>query len=81
MHSTDERMCEVIGCGASAHWFVASEFDGQAHEQYLCHPHWRSVLANKHHHVLRWFPLNPHDDHDIEKPPPGVMTTETPVGV
>ena len=70
----EERMCEVIGCEAPANWFVASESDGQAHEQYLCHPHWRFLLANKRHHVHRWVPLNPHDVHSVEEPTAGTMT-------
>lgn len=77
----EARRCEVIGCEAAANWFVASEFDGQAHEQYLCHPHWRYLLGNMHHHILRWMPLNPHDVHPIEQPPATAMSVETPFGV
>lgn len=77
----EERMCEVIGCDSPANWFVASEQDGQAHEQYLCHPHWRHLLANRTHHVHRWVPLNPHDDHPVEQPMAGAMSTETAAGV
>ena len=76
-----EQMCEVIGCEAPANWFVASEHDGQAHEQYLCHPHWRHLLASRTHHVFRWAPLNPHDEHTIEPLPQGATATETVIAV
>ena len=72
----EERICEVIGCGEAAHWFVVSEHDSQAHEQYLCHPHWRHLLASRTHHIHRWAPVNPHDKHAIAEPVPGATRTE-----
>jgi hypothetical protein len=72
----EEKMCEVIGCGAPAHWFVSSEQDGQAHEQYLCHPHWRHLLASRTHHIHRWAPVNPHDHHPMEERVPGTTSSE-----
>jgi hypothetical protein len=57
----DTPFCEIIGCQNRAQWFLISERDGAPYEQYLCHPHWRQMLADKSHKIIRWVPVTPSD--------------------
>ena len=74
--------CEVIGCGADAQWFLVSERDGQAEEQYVCQQHWRQLMADRSRRVIRWTRASTNSPGDRAESPlsPGESVLQTPTG-